>query len=222
MAGHTGHLQFTVMRIGRNKIIVAEELVADARAVAGGTRFFDRRILAHRMSCQQTATCERRTTDVALPTGAVTFGAVIVERFLNDRRIDVGANRFQVRPIAVLIDVQTGLVVLGLLSVTERARFFWILARFGDEVFVRDGLVRGCAVAVMAKDTTEFAVCGLNEVGVAAEKNFFPRFQRGDGAASPLPLRLCRFLDLVDREFLQRFLIAVAFDTTITRWKRGG
>lgn len=221
MAGHTGHLQFTVMRIGRNKIIVAEELVADARAVAGGTRFLDRRILAHRMSCQQTATCERRTTDVALPTGAVTFGAVIVERFLNDRRIDVRANRFQVRPIAVLIDVQTGLVVLGLLSVTERARFFWILARFGDEVFVRDGLVRGCAVAVMAKDTTEFTMGRLNERGIA-EKNFFPRFQRGDGAASPLPLRLCRFLDLVDSKFLQRFLIAVAFDTAIACRNRGG
>lgn len=222
VAGHASHFQFGVVRISGNEIIVAKELVADARTVAGGTRLFDRRILARAVSCQESAASEGRATDVALSTGAVTFGAVVVERFLNDRRIDIRANCFQVRPIAVLVDVQTGLVMLGLLSVTERARFFRILARFGDEVFVRGGLVGGRAIPVVAKDTTEFAVCGLNELGVATEKNFFPRFQRGDRAASPFPLGLCRFFDLVDREFLQRFLVAMAFGTTIACRNRSG
>jgi len=117
--------------------------------------------------------------------------------------------------------MQTGGNVLNLLTVTETACLFRILAWFGDKVLVGGGLVCRCTVAVVTKNATEFAVCGLNERGIA-EKNFFPRFQRGNGATSAFPLRFRRFLNLVDREFLQRFLVAMAFDTAIACRNRGG
>ena len=41
VTGHTRHLQFARVYVTGNEIIVAEELVADARAVTRGTRFFD-------------------------------------------------------------------------------------------------------------------------------------------------------------------------------------
>jgi hypothetical protein len=210
------------VHISGNKIIVAKELVTDARAVASGTRLFDRRILARAVSCQESATSEGGATDVALTTSSVTLGAMILECFLQHRRVHIGANDSKVGPIAILIDVQIGLVMLGLLTVTKTACFFWLCTRFGDEILVRRGFVLRRPIAVVTKDATEFTVCGLNELGIATEKNFFPRFQRGDRAGSTLPLRFRRFFNLVDRKFLQRFLIAMAFDTTIAGRNRGG
>lgn len=52
VASHTRHLQFTVMHIGGNEIIVAEEFIADARTVTRGTSFFDRCRLADSMPCE--------------------------------------------------------------------------------------------------------------------------------------------------------------------------
>jgi len=222
MARHTRHFQFGVMYIGGNEIIVAKELVADARAVTSGTRLFDRRILARAVSCQESTSREGRATDVALATGGVTLGTVILERFSQHRRVNICANSFKVGPIAILIDVQIGFVGLNLGSVTKTTRFFWLRARFGNQALVRRGFVRGRAIPVVTKDTTKFTVCGLHELGIATEKNFFPRFQRGDRAGSTLPLRFRRFFNLVDRKFLQRFLIAMAFDTTIAGRNRGG
>lgn len=93
--------------------------------------------------------------------------------------------------------MQIRFVVLNLLTMAKAARFFRLRARFGNQTFVRRGFIGCGAVALVTKDTTEFAVCGLQEFTIT-QKNFFPRFQRGHGAASALPLRFCRFFDFVD------------------------
>lgn len=146
------------MRVAGNEIIVAEELIADARAVTRRTRILDRRFFARAMSREETAARERGTTDVALSTRAVAFRAMIVERFFQRGRIDVRADGFEVCPVTVLVDVQTRRGVLRLFVVAETARLFGILAWIGDYVLVRDGFVRCRAVSIVASDATQFAV----------------------------------------------------------------
>lgn len=142
------------------------------------------------MPSQESTPRERGTTDVALSARAMTFSTVIVERFFDRRRVHIRANSLEVRPVTILVDVQTRRNVLNLLRVTKAARLFRILARFGNDVLVRGFFIRRCAIAAVTKDTPKFAVCGLDELGIAQE-DFFPRFQRGHRAASTLTLRLC-------------------------------
>lgn len=72
------------MHIARNEIIVAKEFIAYTRAMTGGTRLFDWRVLACTMSCQESATRKRGATNVALPARRMAFGAMVVERFAQD------------------------------------------------------------------------------------------------------------------------------------------
>lgn len=194
---HTRHFEFAFVHIARNEIIVAKEFIAYTRAMTGGTRLFDRRVLAGTMSCQESAARERRATDVALPTRRMAFGAMVVERFAQDGRVYIGANGFKISPIAILIDVQVGLVMLDLGSMAKAARFFRLRARFGNQTLMRGGFIGCSTVALVTKDTAEFAMCGLHKLGIA-QKDFFPRFQRGHGAPSAFPLRFCRFFDFVN------------------------
>lgn len=217
VAGHTRHFQFALMHVGGDEIIVAKELIANARAVTRGTRFFDRRVFARAMSCQESTPSECRATDVALSTRGMAFGAVVVECFAQDGRVHVRANGFKISPIAILIDVQIRLIVLSLLTVTELAIFFWLCAGFGNQTLMRGGFIRCSTVALVTKDTAEFAVCGWHKLGIA-QKHFFPRFQRGHRPSSAFSLGLCRFFDFVDSNFLQRLFVTMTFDTIVARW----
>lgn len=154
----TFHLEFGVVRVAGNEIIVAEKFIADARAVTSRTGVLDRRFFAGGMPCQESAARERGAADVALPASAVTLGAVIVERFFQDGRVHICANGFEVRPIAVLIDVQTRRGGLHLFIVTKRARLVRMLARLGDHVLVRGFFVCCRAISGVTSDATQFAV----------------------------------------------------------------
>ncbi len=146
------------MHIAGDEIIVAEEFIADARTVTSRAGVLDRRFFAGDMPGEQTAARECRPADVALSASAVTFGAMIVERLFEDGRVYVRADGFEVRPVAVLVDVQTRRGVLDLMIVAETARLVRILAWLGDHVLVRGFFVRCRAIAGVTSDATQFAM----------------------------------------------------------------
>ena len=68
--------------------------------------------------------------------------------------------------------------VFGLFGVARCADSATIGRDIANDIFMRGFFVCCAAVAAVTGDAAEFAVFGLDKIFVA-DKNFFPRFQRG-------------------------------------------
>jgi hypothetical protein len=81
--------------------------------------------------------------------------------------------------------VQTAFNVVDYCAMTKSTRLIWFCAWFKNHVLVCGLLVASGTVSVVTGDAPQFTMHRFGELGIA-EKNFFPRFQRGNGAASAL------------------------------------
>ena len=130
------------------------------------------------MPREQAAVRRFGATGVTLSAGRVTRRAVIVERFLGGWRIHIRTHSLQVIQVAVLSGVQTGRGLCDDVAVTSAADLVGFLGRVLNHPLMRRFFFCHATRAAVTGDTTEFAVDGFHELGVADE-HFFPHFQWG-------------------------------------------
>ncbi len=182
------HTEFCPVDIAVNAIVTAAIFIADARAVTCHAGVAQRCDFFDCVSGEQSAAGVRGATDVAIAAGSMASRAVISKSFFDGRRIHIRANCFQIGPVTVLCEMQSIGRVFHNGRMAISANLFWLCTWIARHALMRSILVRDFGVAAVTRSASQFPVSGFREFRIA-DKNFFPRLQRGQCCASALALR---------------------------------
>src|SRR5690606_15272656 len=207
------HAPLAEVHVGHEALVLAQELVAHAAAVAGGAVARHRGGAVEVVPVDEAAADALRLADVALAAGGVAASAMVVERFAQRFVPFGGAAGIEDRPVAGEGAVQA---VLGHgygVRVAVATILLGVGARIRQQAVVR-GLFVGGLLAPVTLRAGDGAVHGAR-VGRAVYEYFFPGLQRSHRTASALPFVFADDLILGGSRANEHLFVGVAAQTFV-------